>query len=230
MKWQDAVRNILECDGGNLIAMAKAAKVPSRYLFQGANFNGVDLRGQDLSSLDLTGADFTGALLDSSTIFSQQFDPRLDDDFTRRTIRLPRNLYICVRIFEAEAGYVYTGWAIKHLIERSYFNLHQIGLTQRWSDWYSQSLSAQNLVSQQGGHPFSLKLKRDRYEYLSNIFRHVGGSSKGIRLAILVGVFSYWNVPPERIGSNSILEFMQKINKRPKTDAALLSLARGWQE
>lgn len=210
--------------------MAKAANVPAKFLYRGVNLTGVDIRGQNLADLDLTGADLSNAIMDRSTLIDPKYDPRLELGSIRRTIRLPRNLYICVRVLEAELNYIYTGWAIKWLIEAGYRESIGSGQTAAWTNWYAASASAQNLMSQHGGNDYSLKINLSHYEYLSDSYRHLGGVSKAIRFSILIGMFYYWNADSEDVGSGNILEFLQRVQKRTKADATLLSLARNWQE
>jgi hypothetical protein len=230
VNWQDAVRRILECESDNLVDLAKAAGVSPVRLYRNLNFSGVDLRNQDLRGLDLTGADLHSAIIDDRTLIDDDFDPRLDNTYTRRTISVPRNLYICLRIYEADTNYLYTGWAIKSLLEHSREETSFLGRSSIWTDWISKNRSAQFMVSQQGGRPHSLKIKRDVYEEAVGSFGHLGGRTKAMRVAILVGMFHYWNVEPKDIGSIHILDFLESVTKSPRANDVLQSLSRGWIE
>ena len=230
MTWQSVVRDILESETGDLVALARIAGVNSADFYSHVSLAGVDVRGQDLTSLDLTGCDIASAIMDKATLIAPAFDPRISPDFVRRSIRIPRNLYICIRVFETDANYVYTGWAIKRIIENSYVATVAHNVGRRWTDWLLTSESGQRLISQSGGHTYSLKIRSEYYDRLADSYRHVGGVSKSIRFALLIGLFQHWNAKPEQIGDGSILEFLQKVRKRPSADAKLLSLAKNWVE
>ncbi|MCW4461960.1 pentapeptide repeat-containing protein [Sphingomonas sp. BT-65] len=230
VNWQDAVRRILECESDNLVELAKAAGVSPIRLYRNLNFAGVDLRNQDLRGLDLTGADLHSAIIDDHTLIDEHFDPRLDATYTRRTVSVPRNLYICLRIYEADTSYLYTGWAIKSLLEWSKKETSFLGRSSIWTDWFYRNKSAQFIVSQQSGRPHSLKIKRDVYEEAVGSFGHLGGRTKAMRIAILVGMFHYWNVEPKDIGATPVLDFLKSVTKSPRADEVLRSLSRGWVE
>ena len=231
MNWSMKVSEILESETGSLRELAEIAGFNPKHFYRGVSLSGADLRGQDLSDLDLSGCDMTGVLTDRATKFSIESDPNAAGDYTRRSIKLSRNLYMLVRVFESELSYVYTGWAIKRAIERSFHGLKEIRYSQVWLDWLAKSESARQVVDHGypgGVYTYSLKIKTEHYHSLLKAYRSLGSSNKALRMAILVGIFDFWNAGPEAIAETNILDFMKNLKKRPAAEATLLSLEKTW--
>lgn len=213
-----------------MVELARVAGIDPKRFYVGADFTGADLRGQDLSGLDLTGATLDDCILDAKTIIEPQFDPRRAEGVHRRSVTIPRNLGVILRIFENESFYSYSGWAIKRLLEIHY---RQSNPTEsaRWLEVLKESPSFRALIDQQGAQRYSLKLDDRFYQAALEGYNAIGSTAKSLRMAVFVGAMKFWNVQPhDLVELESIIDVFDKIALNSGTRQLLNNLRLGWME
>lgn len=210
--WLSKVIDILTSEEANLKRLAALVGADPKTFYRGADLSRADLSGQDLRGMDFTGAILRGAIFDDQTYIDPKFDPIEYDAPVVKHVRLSGPLMDAVHAFRHEVGYVYTGSALKSLIESASRQFYYRSRTP-WLELIEMNPTFSAAVSSAGDNTFyyRINLKTRYFLFVRHLQRYFGTHHNAYAAAVLIGLLArkmrgkkdYRDVPLGSIYPNS---------------------------